>query len=435
VVNMWGSCIVGDAYDAPTINGDDFTKSVYNSLAQHPNFIIHEMPLVKSSSIYTNDDIKSYNFPKNGDGWLEATYGKDANSIIRMCRKMRRNDKINKDEIDSIIQDVRTIKSMEVEATINNLSWSDGLQDTIRYMGINDRSLKSLRKFGEARSTGLQQACQMFLKATTVLSSLNDLNDWGIDEQENWVDATQMRKDAQKMWKKTLHQIDTLSKADQNTLNFISNELEKDGSLGSRELVSRGIGILNKSVTPSKMSMLIKMYGEELDIYNAPTRGSFVKMGTHGLIIKDIWAYAAGFLDADGSIFISERGEPRATFVATGERGKVQCENLHKSLDCGRLVLNQKIHKNSNRSLHRVVFQSKNDLRKLLTGILPHLQMKSLQAKAVLSYIDQSDKMRKDELYKLVTFNNWKDDKKKADNLLTKWGLDADTIGGYAEEL
>ena len=123
----------------------------------------------------------------------------------------------------------------------------------------------------------------------------------------------------------------------------------------------------------------------------------------------------------DGSIFISERGEPRATFVATGERGKVQCENLHKSLDCGRLVLNQKIHKNSNRSLHRVVFQSKNDLRKLLTGILPHLQMKSLQAKAVLSYIDQN--------------NNWKDDKKKADNLLTKWGLDADTIGGYAEEL
>ena len=94
---MWGSAIVGDTYDAPIINGDDFTKSVYNSLSQHPNFIMHKLPLVKSSSIYTNDDIKSYNFPKNGDGWLEATYGKDANSIIRMCRKMRRNDKSNRD--------------------------------------------------------------------------------------------------------------------------------------------------------------------------------------------------------------------------------------------------------------------------------------------------------------------------------------------------
>ena len=61
--------------------------------------------------------------------------------------------------------------------------------------------------------------------------------------------------------------------------------------------------------------------------------------------------------------------------------------------------------------------------------------MKSLQAKAVLTFIDSKDKMRKNELQKLVTYNNWKDDKKKADNLLTKWGLDIDTIGAYAEGL
>jgi hypothetical protein len=432
---MWGSAIVGDEYDTPQINGDDFTKSVFNTLAQHPHFYNKQIPVVKESSLFIKEDIKSYGFPKNGDGWLEATYGKDADSIIRMCRKMRRNDKSNRDMIDAIIDDVRTIKAMEVEATINNLTWSDGLQDTIRYMGINDRSLKSLRKFGESRSTGLQQACQMFLKATSVLSMLNELDDWGTDEQENWVDAMQMRKDAQKMWRKTLHQIDSISKDDKTTLEFASTQLEKSGELSSREIVRRGVGVLNKSITPSKLGMLIKMYGEELDIYRSPTRGQFLKMGTDGLIIKDIWAYAAGFLDADGSIFISERGEPRATFVATGERGKDHCENLHKALGCGRLVLNQKIHKNSNRSLHRLVFQSKDDLRQLLKGILPHLKMKSLQAKAVLTFIDSKDKMRKNELQKLVTFSNWKDDKKKADNLLTKWGLDADTIGGYAEGL
>jgi len=432
---MWGSAIVGDEYDTPQINGNDFTKSVFNTLAQHPHFYNKQIPVVKESSLFIKEDIKSYGFPKNGDGWLEATYGKDADSIIRMCRKMRRNDKSNRDMIDAIIDDVRTIKAMEVEATINSLTWSDGLQDTIRYMGLNDRSLKSLRKFGESRSTGLQQACQMFLKATSVLSMLNELDDWGTDEQENWVDAMQMRKDAQKMWRKTLHHIDSISKDDKTTLEFASSQLEKSGELSSREIVRRGVGVLNKSITPSKLGMLIKMYGEELDIYRSPTRGQFLKMGTDGLIIKDIWAYAAGFLDADGSIFISERGEPRATFVATGERGKDHCENLHKALGCGRLVLNQKIHKNSNRSLHRLVFQSKDDLRQLLKGILPHLKMKSLQAKAVLTFIDSKDKMRKNELQKLVTFSNWKDDKKKADNLLTKWGLDADTIGGYAEGL
>jgi len=432
---MWGSAIVGDVYDAPAIVGDDFTKSVYNTLTQHPDYVHKSVPVKKESSLFVNQEIKSYNFPKNGDGWLESTYGKDADSIIRMCRKMRRNDKSNRDMIDAIIDDVRTIKAMEVEATINNLTWSDGLQDTIRYMGLNDRSLKSLRKFGESRSNGLQQACQMFLKATSVLSMLNELDDWGTDEQENWVDAMQMRKDAQKMWRKTLHQIDSISKDDKTTLEFVSKQLEDNGELSSREIVRRGVGVLNKSITPSKLGMLIKMYGEELDIYRSPTRGQFLKMGTHGLIIKDIWAYAAGFLDADGSIFISERGEPRATFVATGDRGRDQCESLHKALGCGRLVLNQKVHKNSNRSLHRLVFQSKDDLRNLLKGILPHLQMKSLQAKAVLTYIDSKDKLRKDELHKLVTFNNWKDDKKKADNLLSKWGLDADTIGGFAEGL
>ena len=169
---------------------------------------------------FSNKEIKSYGFPKNGDGWLESTYGKDANSIIRMCRKMRRNDKSNRDAIDSIIDDVRTIKAMEVEATINNLSWSDGLQDTIRYMGLSDRSLKSLRKFGETRSTGLQQACQMFLKATSILSMLNELDNWGTGEQENWVDAMQMRKDAQKMWRGTLHQIDSISKDDKDNIRI-----------------------------------------------------------------------------------------------------------------------------------------------------------------------------------------------------------------------
>jgi intein-encoded DNA endonuclease-like protein len=324
---------------------------------------------------------------------------------------------------------------MEVNATIDNLSWSEGLEDVIKNIGLNDRSLKALRKFGESRSSSLQKACQLYLKSMTVLNILNDNADWGIDEQKEWANALQLKKDARKMWSKTLHQIDSLSKSDKNALEFISEELTKSGSLGSRELVRRGVGMLHKSITPSKVSMLIKMYGEEVDIYKASSRGNYVKLDTHGLIIKNIWAYAAGFLDADGSIFITERGEPRATFIATGNRGKLQCEELHKALGCGRLVLNQRIHKKSVRSQHRLIFSSKNDLRQLLKGILPHLKMKSLQAKAVLSFVDEKDKMRKNELYQLVTYNNWKDDKKKADSFLSKWNLDADTIGSYAESL
>mgnify|MGYP003110885757 FL=1 len=432
---MWGSAIIGDDYDAPVIKGDEHTVKIIQNLSQHPHFDFSSIPLEKSSGIYSSEEIKSYNFPENGDGWLKTAYGKDADEIIRMCRKMRRVNKDNREEIDGIIKDVRTIKAMEVEATINNLSWSDGIEHIIKQMGLSDRSLKALRKFGESRGTSLQKACQQFLKAHSVLSMLNEKDTWDMDDQTNWSVAMQLRKDAKKMWSNTLHQIDTISKHDQNALEYVSIQLEKSGPLSSRELVRRGVEVLHKSITPKKLSKIIKMYGEEKDIFQSNSRGDYVKLGTHGIIIKDVWAYAAGFLDADGSIFISERGEPRATFVATGERGKTQCESLHKALGCGRLVLNQRIHKNSVRSQHRLIFSSKEDLRQLLKGILPHLKMKSLQAKAVLKFIDEDDRLKKRELYQLVTYNNWKDDTKKANNLLNKWGIDADTIGGYAESL
>ena len=55
--------------------------------------------------------------------------------------------------------------------------------------------------------------------------------------------------------------------------------------------------------------------------------------------------------------------------------------------------------------------------------------------KAMLAYVDEKDKLRKNELYQLVTFTNWKDHQTKSESLLNKWGVDADTIGGYAEGL
>ena len=128
---MWGSALLGDEYDLAVQPADDLTKSVLSNLSQHPEFTVITAPIEKSSSLFSNDDIKSYSFAPNGDGWLESTYGKDANSIIRMCRKMRRLDKDNRESIDAIIDDIRTIKSMEIEATIGNLSWSGGLEDVI----------------------------------------------------------------------------------------------------------------------------------------------------------------------------------------------------------------------------------------------------------------------------------------------------------------
>ena len=97
---MWGSALLGDEYDLAIHPADDLTKSVLSNLSQHPDFVVHNAPIEKSSSLFSNDDIKSYSFASNGDGWLESTYGKDANSIIRMCRKMRRLDKSYRGAMD-----------------------------------------------------------------------------------------------------------------------------------------------------------------------------------------------------------------------------------------------------------------------------------------------------------------------------------------------
>jgi len=425
---------IGDEYDIPLSVADEFSNDVLKSLAQHPYFQPQQVPLNTLNIVKSDKDAVS-RFAKNGDGWFETQYGTDANTIIRMCRKMRRHDKLFKSEYDSIINDILKVKAAEVDATIKSLSWSEGLDDVIRNIGLDDRSLKSLRKFGEARSTSLQKACHQYLKAITVLQHLNEKLDWDVDDQKNWVDANEMKKDAQKMWKNTLHQIDSLNKTDVAALEFASNILKSEGALSSREIVRRGYGTLNNSMTAQKMGALLKMYGEEVDVFKGSQRGTFVKQGPNGLIIKDIWAYTAGFVDADGSIFISERGDPRVTIVASGDNGKEHCEELQKMIGCGRLVSDQKLAKNTIKPVHRLIFSSKDDIRDILKGIIPHLKLKSLQAKAVLHYIDEKDSMRKNELYQLVTFNNWKDHKNKATSLLDKWGIDVDTVGGYAEGL
>tara|TARA_R100001443_G_scaffold9746_2_gene19374 strand:- start:15441 stop:16754 length:1314 start_codon:yes stop_codon:yes gene_type:complete len=437
---MWGSSLLGDDYDLPVQVDDILTKSVVSSLSQHPNFALEDMPKQPlKSSLSTSNVYKSFSFPPNGDGWLESSIGRSADEMIRSLRKMRRHDKTQSDEIDGMIEDIRTLKALETQATIKSLSWSDEHDYAIRNLGLSDINLKSLRKFGETRSSSLIEACEMYEKAESTLKKLDSHEHaWGVEEEQAWASAMTDRSTAKKMWRTTLRQTENLAKHQQNALQFAAKVLQEKGPLSSRQIVEKGVEekILHKQkMTPATMSKLLKIYGEEEDIYKGVNKGTFVKMDHTGLIIKDVWSYAAGFLDADGSIFITDRGEPRASFVATGTRGRTHCEQMHKALGCGVLALDQRISKKSNRTTHRLLFHSKADIQKLLKGILPHLKMKETQAKAVLQYIDDADTTRKSELKRLVTFENWKDDKNKADALLQDWGIGAEDLTKYAEGL
>ena len=380
---------------------------------------------------------KSYAFPPNGDGWFETRMGCTADSLVKRLRKARRHNKDNSHDIDGFIDDIRTMKSLETEATIRNLSWANGLESCIKGLGLSDRSLKHLRQFGEVRAVSLQKACLLWDKAESTLKMLDEHEDvWGVEEQQAWASAMRDRSDARKMWRTALFQSDKLSKAEQGYLEYVAEQLKKGPMLvADLQENMHDAGMLRKSFTTRKFTTLLNMYGEEYNIIKGSKRNSYVLIGNDGLVLKDVWAYGAGFLDADGYITITERGEPRAGMIATGERGKLHCEDLYKTMDCGVLQLDNKVYKNSQRSQHRLQFYSKADLRKFLKGIMPHLKMKNLQAKAVLTYLDEKDPVRKEELKRLVRFKNWEDDAKKSSELLNSWGVDADTIGKYAEGL
>tara|TARA_R100001510_G_C7656268_1_gene216100 strand:+ start:435 stop:1691 length:1257 start_codon:yes stop_codon:yes gene_type:complete len=417
--------------------GHDIMDTIATSLLSHPLVDETIAKSIASQSIIVEEEptINYAPFSPTGEGWFEDKLGKSANDIIRDLRKARRVFKEDKAEIDSIISSIRALKSVEVEATINQLDWGADYNDTMRKMGIGNKDLRALRLFGNTRKSSLVRACNLWQSAEDSLAKLDEFQDvWGEEEQNAWVSAMQQKQDARKMWKTTLHQFDGLSKEQQKWLRLAKEEMTEKGAMSARaitsNLIEKGVPRLNSN----RLSKLLNMYGEEINIIKAPRKGEYMCLSKEGLIIKDPWAYAAGFLDADGYITITERGEPRAGFIATGDRGRMHCEQLHKNLGAGVLQLDQKVYKDGQRSQHRVSFYSKDDLTKLLDKITPHLRMKDQQAKAVVAFLGEKDPVRKTQLKRFVQFSN-REGTTKGEESLKQWGVDRDTVISWAEEL
>jgi len=456
---MWGSAMVGDTYDSPEeldALQEPMARAIAKELSHHPlykthkgglvNIVINLQPKGKHGPEVEEEEEAAEKkalgpFPTSGDGWFESHLGKSAAEVVKGLRKARRHNKDVKDDIDELIRSVRHLKELEVEETLKMHDWMGGRETTMRELGLTDRDLKSLRRFGDTRSISLSQACERWDEATGVIKALESVEEaWDEAQRNEWSRSMKMRTDARKAWRSGLHQMDKLTKHEQEWLNMAADELAMRGPMGARDMVSNMLGKdigyhSKKSLTPRTLGSLLNTYGEELDIMKGSGRGQYVLFKDDVLVIKQdqVWPYAAGFLDADGYITITKRGEPRAGFIATGARGRIHCEQLHKTLGCGILQLDQKVYKDGQKSQHRLQFYSKGDMRKLLQGVTPHLQMKELQAKAVLAFLD-ADEERKSDLQRLVRYENWRDTK-KGDELLDKWGVDAEMVGRWAEGL
>lgn len=435
---MWPSLSVGSPYLSVDM-GHDILNTIASNLMAHPNVDATIAKSIASQSMLATEEntpTPQYaSFSPTGEGWFEDKLGKSANSVIRDLRKARRVFKEDKGEIDSIIASVRALKSMEVDATLAKLDWSNPYADTMRKMGLSNKDLRALRLFGNTRKASLVRACNLWDNAEGSLAKLDEFQDvWGEEERNAWVGAMEQKQDARKVWRNALHQFDNLSKEQQKWMNLAKEELKEKGAMKARtvaqNLIEKGVPRLNAT----RLSKLLNMYGEEVNIVKAHRKGEYMCLDKDGLIIKDHWAYAAGFLDADGYITITERGEPRAGFIATGDRGRMHCEELHKHIGAGVLQLDQKVYSDNQRSQHRVSFYAKDDLNKLLNNLTPHLRMKDMQAKAVLAFIGEKDPVKKTQLKRFVQFSN-RDGTTKGKESLREWGVDRDTVISWAEDL
>ena len=371
---------------------------MWNSAFLKDDFVFKE-----DTELQTIKPQSKYPFPNTGEGWFETHLGCSSSDFIGKLEKMREHEDM-RNEVDLIMQDVNLLKSLETEVTISSLSWLEDNRDVIKSLSSED-DMVNLRKFGESRKVGLIQACNLWKGADASLKMLDEFEDvWGEEERNAWTLAMNAKSDAKSMWKSSLHQISRLNQKERDTLDSASVILEKEGALSSRMLQERMMdsSIIHKSMTPAKLSKLLSMYGEEVDIIAGSKRGSFVKMDKTGLIIKDPWLYAAEFLDADGSITISERNEPKVSFLSKGVRGKAHCEELHKALDCGSLQISK------TSSNHRIVFFSESDILKLLQGVSPHITDKKEEVDSVIRFIKSDDEDERETIKRTIRYANGK---------------------------
>lgn len=201
----------------------------------------------------------------------------------------------------------------------------------------------------------------------------------------------------------------------------------EEQGISARQIHERLPNALFKKSNPKMISKLAK--SENITSVD----GALYKMSDE--IKKDIYAYTAAFIDSDGYITMDKNFNPRVGLVATGDRGKAFMLEMHKSLGCGRLHLDQKSPQDT-KPINRLNFYSRKDVGAILTKCLPYFKLKKQNANILLELLrmKKSHKKapwynaRKEELFKLMKYENHKDDKNYD---FAKYNIDIDSVAKY----
>ncbi len=328
--------------------------------------------------------------------------GNDVPKLIKQMRKYRRTLKgTDKENVSKSIDNLIDAYANHLDKSVDDIYWISKYKPILKDMTCSEGHLIKLSYVQDeiTRRELIDTLCKYW-------ESKLERNDIGYNK-EYAILSKQMTSSKRKfkhIIKKHMRSINKKDIIKQEIKHLVS----ENAGISSRQIHEKLPKPLFNRTTPS----IISKMASSCNITNV--NGAFYKFSDD--IKKDIYAYTAAFIDSDGYITMDKKFNPRVGLVATGERGKAFMLEMHKSLGCGRLHLDQKSPQDT-RPVNRLNFYSAADVTEILTKCRPHFKMKGSNADILLELIrmKKSHKKadwytdRKTELFQLMKYENHKD--------------------------
>ena len=343
---------------------------------------------------------------------------KDIPKLIKELKKHRRTLKGEKKElVTKSIDNLINSYSEHLSKSIDSIYWISKYKSPLNDMTCNESDIIKLSYIHEedVRRSAIDELCKYW-------EAKLDRNDLSYGSE--YSKLSKEMKSSKRSFKGILKKYMTNTGNKEIIKHHILKTVCEEPGISSRQIHERLPKNLFNKTTPSIISKMA--IGNNITSVD----GSFYKFDDD--IKKDIYAYTAAFIDSDGYITMDKKFNPRVGLVATGDRGKAFMIEMHKSLGCGRLHLDQKSPQDT-RPVNRLNFYSGNDVTELLTKCRPFLKMKKMNADIQLELVrmKKSHKKeewytaRKEELFKLMKFENHKD---HVGYDFTQYDINVDTV-------
>lgn len=332
-------------------------------------------------------------------------YEETVPDIIKDMRKERRKlkgelrEKMTK-SIDSLIDGY----SEYLQKCIDSIYWLTPYQSALKKMKYNEIDLKKLYSLKdlEPRREIVESLCKYWEAELEQNNMAYGKEYSSLQKQMNLAKAE---------FRKSLSNITDYSvrkSIKEEVEDFIIKCVCENQGITSRQIHDKMPSKLYDRTSWNSISKISK----SLDIVSL--EGKYYKINSE--IKKNIWAYTAAFIDSDGYITMDRNFNPRVGLIATGDRGKIFMEEMHKSIGFGKLHLNQKSPQDT-RPVNRLNFYSQDDVYNLLTKCMPHFKLKKGNAELLIELIRMKKAHKKadwyaercDQLFKLMKWENHKD--------------------------